>query len=209
MRKWILAALIAVLATLSGCALLDALIGEQETQAVTDQGQPLYEDANGLLTTEPVDPRTGYANRPKRIRLVQPGPNVQGAADFAATFGPWGALIGALGTGAAGLYARLRNRQRLNEIGLRKQAEQQLDETGSALTFALRLIEKIKTAGPELDRDGDGKVTFEEVKQFVRDRGARFADPEFLSQVVRIANASLTPAQEAAELRAVLRIEPA
>ncbi len=69
----------------------------------------------------------------------------------------------------------------------------------------MRLIEKIKTAGPELDRDGDGKVSIEEVKQFVRERGSRFADPEFLAQVVRIANASLTPAQEAAELRTLLR----
>lgn len=190
-----------VIASLDGRALLDMLVGEHEVQAVTDDGQALYEDASGTLTTSPVDTRTGAPNRPKRIRLVQPGPNVRGAAGFAANFGPWGALIGALGTGAAGLYARLRNRQRLNEIGLRKQAEQQLDETGSALVFALRLIEKIKTAGPELDRDGDGKVSLEEIKQFVRDRGSRFADPEFLAQVVRIANASLTPAQEAAELR--------
>lgn len=205
MRTWMLAAIIAALLVLSGCALLDMLIGEHETQAVTDDGAPLFEDANGVLTTELVDPRTGNANRPKRIKLVQPGPSVRGAAEFAATFGPWGALIGALGTGAAGLYARLRNKQRLNEIGLRKQAEHQLDETGSALTFAVRLIEKIKQAGPELDRDGDGKVSFEEVKLFVRDRGSRFADPEFLAQVVRIANASLTPAQEAAELRALLR----
>jgi hypothetical protein len=205
MRTWIIVALIAALATLSGCALLDALIGQRETQAVSDTGQPLYEDAAGALTTQPTDPATGLPNRPKLIKLVQPGGNVGAAAEFAATFGPWGALIGALGTGAAGLYARLRNKQRLNEIGLRRQAEQQLDETGSALTFAVRLIEKIKTAGPELDRDGDGKVSIEEVKQFVRDRGSRFADPEFLAQVVRIANASLTPAQETAELRTLLR----
>jgi hypothetical protein len=197
---WLAAALAALMA-LSGCALLDALVGKQETQAVTDEGAPLFEDANGTLTTEPVDAATGRPNQPKMIQLVRPGGGVKAAADFAASFGPWGALIGALGTGAAGLYARLRNKQRLNELGLRKQAQQQLDETGSALTFALRLIEKIKQAGPEIDRDGDGKVSAEEIRQFVRDRGARFADPEFLAQVVRIANASLTPAQETAELR--------
>lgn len=209
MRTWIIAALIAALTILAGCALLDSLIGERETQAVTDTGAPLFEDAASTLTTQPTDPATGLPNRPKLIKLVQPGGNVGAAADFAATFGPWGALIGAIGTGAAGLYARLRNRQRLNEAGLKRQAQAQLDEAASALAFSVRLIEKIKCAGPELDCDGDGKVSFEEIKRFVRDRGARFSNPEFLAQVVRIANASLTPAQEAAELRAALRFEPA
>lgn len=204
MRTTCLAAALAALMALSGCALLDALVGETQTQAVTDDGAPLYEDALGTLTTEATDAATGRPNQPKLIHLVRPGSHVSAAANFAAGLGPWGALIGALATGAAGLYARLRNKQRLNEIGLRQQAQAQLDEAGSALTFAVRLIEKIKQAGPDIDRDNDGKVSAEEIRQFVRDRGARFADPVFLSEVVRIANASLTPAQEAAELRAAL-----
>jgi len=204
MRTTCLAAALAALMALSGCALLDALVGDTQTQAVTDDGAPLYEDASGALTTEPTDAATGRPNQPKLIHLVRPGGNVSAAANFAAGLGPWGALIGALATGAAGLYARLRNKQRLNEIGLRQQAQAQLDEAGSALTFAVRLIEKIKHAGPDIDRDNDGKVSADEIRQFVRERGARFADPVFLSEVVRIANASLTPAQEALELRAAL-----
>lgn len=197
-------ALMALLMLTSGCALFDSLVGEQDVQAVTDDGKPLYEDANGVLTTEAVDPATGQANKPKHIRLVAPSGGIKAAADFASQFGPWGALIGALGTGAAGLYARFRNKQRLNEIGLKNQAQAQLDEAASALTFVVRLVEKIKSAGPDIDKDADGKVTFQEIKDFVRDRGGKFADPAFLSEVVRIANASLTPSQEAEQIRKAL-----
>lgn len=200
MRLILLMALLAL--ALAGCAMLDSLLGESETQAVADDGRPLFETPEGALTTAPVDPATGLPNRPRMVRLVDPA-GAQPAADFAARFGPWGALLGAIGTGAAGFYARLRNRQRLGEIGLRRQAQQQLDETAGALAFTVRLIEKIKTAGPELDGDGDGKVSVAELKHYVRQRGERFKDPHFLAEVVRIANAQMTPAQETAELRAL------
>ena len=183
--------------TCAGCALLDSFLGERDVQAISDDGRPLFESPDGALTTDAFGPG-GVPNRPRMVRLVQPGGAV---ADFAAGFGPWGALIGAVTTFGAGLYARVRNKQRLAALGLHTHAQQQLDETASALAFTVRLIEKIKNAGPGIDADGDGRVSFEEIKQFVRDRGAKFKDPAFLAEVVRIANAGLTPGQEAQELR--------
>lgn len=197
-----IAILMTLTLTCTSCALLDSFLGERETQAIADDGSLLFETPEGALTTDATGPG-GLPNKPRMVRLVSVG-GAQAVQDFAAQFGPWGALIGAVATGAAGLYARLRNKQRLTEQGLRKQAQGQLDETASALAFTVRLIEKIKTAGPDIDRNNDGKVSFEEIKQFVRDRGARFKDPAFLAEVVRIANASLTPAQEAEELRQAL-----
>lgn len=184
----------------SGCALLDSFVGEKEVQAVTDTGLPVYEASDGTLTTEPKD-AAGNPNQPKMITLVHPeGGTLTGAQSLLGSFGPWGALAGTLLGAAGGVYARLRNKQRLAAMGAQKQAEAQLDLTGSALTFAIRLVEKIKE-GTALDADKNGHVDLAEVRAWVRDQGGRFSDPAFLAEVVRIANASLGPADVAAQLR--------
>ncbi len=202
MKKMILCLLILLSFPISGCALLDSLVGEKEVQAVTDTGLPIYEAQDGTLTTEPKDPKTGADNAPKMIRMVHPeGGVLTGAQGLLGSFGPWGALAGTLLGAAGGVYARLRNKQRLAAVGAQKQAEAQLDLTGSALTFAIRLVEKIKE-GTALDADRNGKVELAEVREWVRAQGGRFSDPEFLAEVVRIANSSLSPAESAAALKA-------
>lgn len=202
MKRFVLVAAFSAGLTVSGCALLDSLVGEREVQAVTDTGLPIYEAADGTLTTEPNDPATGAVNAPKMIRLVHPeGGTLTGAQGLLGSFGPWGALAGTVLGAAGGLYARLRNRQRLAALGAQRQAEAQLDATGSALTFAVRMVEKIKE-GAALDADRNSRVDLAEVRAWVRDRGGRFGNPEFLAEVVRIANASLSPAETVAALKA-------
>lgn len=202
MRNVTMAVLLALTLALSGCALLDSLVGEREVQAVTDTGLPIYETPDGALTTETKDPATGAAYTPKMIRLVHPeGGTLTGAQGLLGSFGPWGALAGTLLGAAGGVYARLRNKQRLAAVGATKQAEAQLDATASALTFAVRMVEKIKE-GTALDTDRNGKVDLTEVREWVRAQGGRFANPEFLAEVVRIANASLSPADVTAALKA-------
>ena len=201
MRNVMIAVLLALGLTLSGCALLDSLVGEREVQAVTDTGLPIYETPDGTLTTETKDPATGAAYTPKMIRLVHPeGGTLTGAQGLLGSFGPWGALAGTLLGAAGGVYARIRNKQRLAAVGATKQAEAQLDATASALTFAVRMVEKIKE-GTALDTDRNEKVDLAEVREWVRAQGGRFANPEFLAEVVRIANASLSPADVTAALK--------
>ena len=150
------------------------------------------------------DQLTGKTNRPVMIELVGTrSPVISGASSLAARFGPWGALLGTLGTLGFGLYARVRNRQQLKEAGLKVQARRQLDLAASALTFVVQLVEKIKEGGA-IDADGNGKVSLGEVQEWVRGRGSRFKDPKFLAEVVRIANASLSPDDERRQLTGVL-----
>jgi hypothetical protein len=188
---------------LCGCALLDSMLGERTVQATDEQGRPLYETPAGELTTDPADLATGLPNAPKQITLVNPD-GARSAVEWLSALGPWGALAGAVTTLAAGIYARARNRQRLNEAGLRRQAEQQLDLTGSALTFALRMIEKIKQ-GEAVDANRDGRISLKELKQWVQQQGRNFEDPRYLSELVRIANAALPQTEQQALLRRALQ----
>ncbi|MBX3459990.1 MAG: hypothetical protein KF696_08495 [Planctomycetes bacterium] len=192
-------AIVAMLLMLPGCALLDGLLGTTTVQATDDHGRPIYEDLQGQPTHLPADPATGQPHQPRTITLVNPD-GAASVADWLGGLGPWGALAGALATFGAGAYARVRNRQRLREAGMRKQAEDQLDATGSALTFALRMIEKIKQ-GEAIDADNDGRVSLKEVRQWVRSQGASFEDPRYLADLVKIANQSLPTAAERKALR--------
>lgn len=187
--RHVLLTLTLCLLVLGGCALLDGLLGERETQARDDAGRPLFENARGELTPDPVDPATGLPNQPRMITLVDP----DGAASFGnllAGFGPWGALAGAFTTLGAGVYARGRNRQRLREAGLRQQAEQQLDGTKAAAAFAVQLLEHIKE-GKAVDCDGNGRVSLEEVKAWVRRQGEKFSNPALLQSLVKTAENNL------------------
>lgn len=191
--------LLLCLLALPGCALLDSLLGETTVQATDEHGRPLFEDARGEPTTDAVDAATGLPNPPRTVALVNPQ-GAQSATDWLAALGPWGALAGAITTFAAGAYARARNRQRLREAGLRRQAEAQLDATGSALTFALRMIEKIKQ-GEAVDANKDGRVSLKEVRDWVQKQGASFEDPRYLADLVKIANQSLPSEAERKALR--------
>lgn len=188
MRNVLLTLTVCVL-VLGGCALLDGLLGERETQARDDTGRPLFENPRGEITHEPVDAATGLPNRPRMVTLVDP----DGAglfSDLLRGFGPWGALAGALTTLGAGVYARGRNRQRLREAGLRQQAEQQLDGTKAAAAFAVQMLEHIKE-GKAVDCDGNGRVSLEEVKAWVRAQGENFSDPALLQSLVKAAENGL------------------
>lgn len=165
-----------LLAALSGCALLDAFVGEETVQAQDEHGRLLYETPDGEITALAADPQTGTPYQPHTVTLVKP--RLQ--TDWLNGLGPWGALAGALTTLAAGCYARSRNRQRL-------QAQSRLTRTGGALTFALQLIEQIKE-GRAVDGNGSGEVSLAEVKEWVRNQGARFEDPALLDEQVRLAN---------------------
>jgi len=176
---------------LGGCALLDGLMGEATVQATDADGKPLFKAPDGTLTTERIDPASGRANPPAEFAFVSgDSAVVSGAAGLAGMLGPWGALAGALGTLGAGIYARARNRQRLNEIGLRRQAERQLDLAGSGAAFLAGLIEKIKE-GEAIDTDRNGKISIDELKAWVRAQGKNFRDPEFLTEVVKDAERAL------------------
>ena len=205
MRTHLLIAIILIATfALPACALLDGLLGQETVQVTDGEGRPLFEDAEGNLTIYASDPLTGKTNRPVMIELVGTrSPVISGASSLAARFGPWGALLGTLGTLGFGLYARVRNRQRLKEAGLKVQARRQLDLAASALTFVVQLVEKIKEGGA-IDADGNGKISLGEVQEWVRGRGSRFKDPKFLAEVVRIANASLSPDDERRQLAGVL-----
>lgn len=194
-----IAIILMICASLCGCALLDSLLGERSVHATDAQGRPLYETAQGELTTDAADPQTGTPHKPVNITLVDTD-GATGVAEWLNALGPWGALAGAATTLVAGVYARARNRQRLNEAGLREQAQQQLDLTGSALTFALRMVEKIKE-GHAVDANRDGRVSLKEIKQWVREQGRDFQDPRYLAELVRIANASLPSGHELATIR--------
>jgi hypothetical protein len=180
-------------ALLCGCALLDSLLGEQTVHATDAQGRALYETPDGRTTTDAADPVTGERYKAKEVVLVNPD-GAASVAEWLNVLGPWGALAGAATTLAAGVYARVRNRQRLNEAGMRKQAEEQLDLSGSALTFALRMIEKIKQ-GEAVDANRDGRVNLKEIQQWVRQQGVKFEDPGYLAELVKIANGSLPAAK--------------
>jgi hypothetical protein len=196
MRTFTLALLFVLL---PGCALLDAFLPVREVHATDDTGAPLYLTPEGETTTAAHAP-DGAPHRPLTVALMRP----PAAPDFTALIGPWGALIGGLLAAGAGAYARARNRQRLQETRLRARAEAGLGESAATLAFLVRLVEKLKAGGPELDTDGDGRVSLAELKAYVRDRGARFKDPAFLAEVVRIAEASMAPEAETAALKGLL-----
>jgi len=197
MKYFIVLALLVLL--LPACALLDAFVGTEAVHATDAEGAPLYVDAQGRATTSDTGPDGPH--EPLMLELLAPdSPAVARAAEQMSRLGPWGALLGGLTTLAAGAYARGRNRQRLREIGLRHQAEQQLDLTGSALTFAVLLVEKIKE-GRAVPTDAQGRVNVADLKRWVFEQGGRFEDPRFLAEVVRIANAALPSPERREALR--------
>lgn len=163
-------------AALCGCALLDAFVGEETVQARDEQGNLLYESPDGEITTLAADPQTGEPFQPHTIKLVKP----QLQTDWLSGLGPWGALAGALATAAAGVYARVRNRQRL-------QTQSRLQQTDSVASFALQLIEQIKEGGA-VESNGDGCVKLAAIKEWVREQGSRCENPALLDELVRLAN---------------------
>jgi hypothetical protein len=199
MRTFTLLAFLILL--LPACALLDAVVGTYPVHASDESGAPLYRDADGRTTTEARGP--DGPNTPLVIDMLRPdAPAVALAAEHASRFGPWGALAGGLATLVAGVYARSRNRQRLLEAGLREQAERQLDLSGSALTFAVQMVEKLKE-GRAVPTDAQGRVNVKDLKRWVFEQGGRFEDPQFLAEVVRVANASLPGPERRQALRAL------
>jgi hypothetical protein len=188
-----------LLLTLPACALLDAFVGTEAVHATDADGAPLYVDAEGRTTTADAGPDGPH--KPLKIDLVDAQtPGVAKAAEHMTKLGPWGALAGGIATLLAGAYARGRNRRLLSELGMRKQAEQQLDLTGSALTFAVQLVEKIKE-GRAVPTDENGRINVADLKRWVFEQGGRFEDPHFLAEVVRIANAALPRPERQEALR--------
>jgi hypothetical protein len=167
-----------ILAALCGCALLDAFVGEETVQARDERGRPLYETPEGEITTLAADPETGALYQPHTITLVKPRVDT----DWLNGLGPWGALAGALATIAAGLYARVRNRQRL-------QTQNRLKQTDSVASFALQLIEQIKE-GAAVESNGDGCVKLDAIKQWVREQGSKYENPALLDELLQLANES-------------------
>ncbi len=179
MRKIVI---ILFLATLPACALLDSFLPTQQQQATDEDGQQLYTNEDGQTTTDAVDSKTGQQNEPVKITLLD-APTPQ-ATQWAQKLGPWGGVAGGLLAILGGVYARVRNRQRLREAGMRKRAESELDLSKQSAEFLARLIEKIKE-GQAVDSDADGKVSIGEIRTWVKSQGSRFKDPKFLADLVR------------------------
>lgn len=176
----LLTGLLAMLLLLSGCALMDSILGAEEQAVTNDAGQQLYETPQGDETTDPVDPVTGIANKPITRRVVTGG-NANWAAGLLNLLGPWGALAGAVMTAGTGIYASARNKQR-------KVSDQKAAAAREAAAFLSRMVESIKE-GDAVDADKNGKIDVDEIKDWVRRQGGKFADPEYLRKLVNEATA--------------------
>ncbi|MEE9310973.1 MAG: hypothetical protein V3V10_01045 [Planctomycetota bacterium] len=179
MRKIII---ILLLATLPACALLDGFLPTEQQHATDENGQQLYISEDGQTTTDAVDSKSGQPNKPVKITLLD-APTPQ-ATQWTQKLGPWGGGAGGMLAILGGVYARVRNRQRLREAGMRKRAESELDLSKQSAEFLARLIEKIKE-GQAVDSDGNGRVSTSEIRTWVKSQGSRFKDPKFLADLVR------------------------
>lgn len=134
MRKIVI---ILLLATLPACALLDSFLPTQQQQATDENGQQLYINEDGRTTTDAVDPKSSQQNNPVKITLLD-GPTPQ-ATQWMQKLGPWGGVAGGILAILGGVYARVRNRQRLREAGMQKQAESELDLSKQSAEFLAQL----------------------------------------------------------------------
>lgn len=179
MRKIVI---VLFLAMLPACALLDSFLPTQQQQATDENGQQLYINEDGRTTTDAVDPKSSKENEPVNVSLLgAPSPQ---ATQWMQKLGPWGGVAGGLLAILGGVYARVRNRQRLREAGMRRRAEEELDLSKQSAEFLARLIEKIKE-GQAVDSDADGNVSISEIRAWVKSQGSRFKNPKFLADLVR------------------------
>lgn len=178
MRKLLL---ITLIFALPACALLDSFLPTKQQQASDDNGQLLYIDSSGQTTTSINDVITGQPNKPLNIELLEAPPQ---AGQWTKQLGPWGGVAGGLLALLGGIYARMQNRKRLREAGMRRQAEVELDLSKQSAEFLAKLIEQIKE-GEAVDLDADGRVSLSEIKMWVRSQGRRFHDPKLLAKLLK------------------------
>lgn len=195
MKKIVLClALAAPVGFLSSCALLDGVLssGTEQVQVKNEDGMLLYRDANGALTTESVDPITGIANTPETVELLktEPGGLLTGAQSLLNMLGPWGTLLATIAAAGAGAYARFRNKQRLEELGHRVSAEEQLELTQAVAKLAIKIIERIKDGTAKVFTP-DGKLDHNLLRDWIRQQGKDFSDPAFLDALVQEVSKSL------------------
>lgn len=158
---------------LSGCALLDGFMGVKEVPVLDDEGLPLYKTADGLQTTDPVDPATGKPNEPMKKFVPADGAPAAAAKDWLSLLGPWGALAGTVVAAAAGVYVRVRTGQSNTAI----------ESAEAASRFLIVLIEKIKTGVADVFTDG--KLDSEKLRAWLKDQGQQFSDPAYLDEMVQ------------------------
>lgn len=167
------AALMSPVAALSGCAMLDGLVGIHDEQAIdADSGKLIYERPDGELTLDAKDPETGIPNKPHVIRVGNPEQITGMAGKLLTLLGPWGALAGAVLGAAAGVYVKIRTGA----------ANAKTVAAESAAGFLIMMIEKIKTGAADVF--SEGKLDQDKLKEWLRSQGKEFSDPVYLAQMV-------------------------
>lgn len=173
---------------ISGCMTLDGILSRESSmeQAYDPaDGLPWFVDSTGNVTKEPVDPITGEANAPHKVRAPSADPSgaVNAVTSLASTFGPWGLFIGTTIGGVVAVYLKGR---RSKLLGV------ELDHAEALNAFLIELMEKVKTGSKDLLDAGvlsfiDGKphIDTEKFKEWLRKQGKEFGDPEYLAKVVR------------------------
>lgn len=173
MKTLLIAPILALTILLSGCALMDGLMGIQEVQALNEDGEPLFFAPDGSKTTEAVDTATGQPNKPVTRRAATGEAPIAAAKDWLSLLGPWGALAGTVIAGAAGVYTRIRTGQ----------SSAQTEAAESASRFLIVLIEKIKTGVADVFTDG--KLDSDKLRAWLKDQGRQFSDPKYLDEMVQ------------------------
>lgn len=164
--------LLAGVLTVSGCSLIDGAFGIHETQATSEDGDPLFRDANGMQTEEAIG-ANGLPNEPWMVRKQTSEGIVGAAPGLLSLLGPWGALAGTIFAGAAGVYVRVRTGR----------SDAKTEAAEAAGRFLIVLIEKIKTGVADVFIDG--KLDNEKLRAWLKEQGQQFSDPKYLDEMVQ------------------------
>lgn len=167
----------------AGCAFLDGFVGhDTPVEATFEDGAPAFIGDDGTPTREATKP-DGTPRERYKIVLIKPAVEARSSVtNLLGMLGPWGALIGTVIGGGATVYARWRNKQRLEEAGLRADAESELDLATMTAQFVIGLVEKIKVGSADVFTDG--KLDNAKLKEWLRAQGKEFTDPAYLAEMV-------------------------
>lgn len=200
MKKIILTVLFATTVFLTGCAALDATLLKPLTN---DAGEQMYEDVEASKAAgRPVIVADSERVPGKKYELQftsKPSAQVDLLTSLASAFGgPWGSLAsGVVGVLISGVYAGIRGKKRLDGEKVKTAAMTEV------ATFMISLAEDLKSGA--LDTDENGKVSVEEIKEYLRKKGKEAADPAFLARIVSVVTSTMVDSDKQKALEEIAK----
>ena len=183
--------------SLAGCSAIDGFLFKP---ARTQSGELVFEDvaaskAAGQPVLVPASERVPGREYAQVFSDESTGvPEVAGG--LLGLIPGWGVVASGVVSLIGGLVMAARGRRRVNIADMK---------TG-AYAMGLELIANIATAYArgDMDKDGDGKVSLAELKDYALNLAKDLGQPEFVRQVIEIFNAGLVPSERQKALEKAL-----